>query len=470
MSLTTFLENRRYKKMTAYWRDTGHIPLKVKFPLSINGMKMGSPIEDAMKFGKPDVIDTINDPDVIFEFRQSGLELEFKEDKLISATLVFKPINEYIEWTNGKPATVTISGLTTKSITLSDKFTLDELKNALGAPDEEEIDDEFDYDEYDDDDDDDYEYGPTLYYTRKGYELQFDFTHDNKLINLDIFESDQPEKQAGLNTCGSDDSKRNDPELNDSEWKECVSGSSSLKDPMDGDPIARQTDWNPANKDGTNSKTDNLVQPSSNRTEFEPSLTTKKVMGPILFIIGLGIITLFASAEPGIKIKTEDDLLPYFFSMCAFLLSIFFIWSHQKTKSLIDDAQMWPIVVGKVIMSDIKTIIETHDEDPGGRGSRYRKIKYYKPQVRYKYIVNGETFTSDQIAIVEPLRYKDITEATKLCKQFPSRSQVNVYYNPAQPAYAILDRSKKNNATTFFLTLAVFFGLVGFFILASLLF
>lgn len=169
-----------------------------------------------------------------------------------------------------------------------------------------------------------------------------------------------------------------------------------------------------------------------------------------------------------------DDLLPYFpyfFSIGALLFSIFFIWVNHRTKCLIEDAQMWPIVVGKVVRSDIETITETRTESRGGgvRGSRDRTVTYYKPQVRYKYTVNGETFTGDRRAIVESLRYFDITEAQKISKQFPLKSQVNVYYNPANPSEAFLDRSKKNNNPNVALFLAFCSGLVGFFILAWLL-
>lgn len=65
---------------------------------------------------------------------------------------------------------------------------------------------------------------------------------------------------------------------------------------------------------------------------------------------------------------------------------------------------------------------------------------YYKPQVEYSYIVNGETFNNSRIRLMEKSysREKDAQEVTEIFKEGAS---VNVLYNLTDPQDSFLDNS-----------------------------
>lgn len=175
MGLITFLQKRRYKKKVSFWPYSDSVPLNISFPFSVNGLTFGCQIDDARQFGKPDVIDCLFKTTVRFEFRKSGIELEFEDEKLDYAGFVFMPEENIPEWPDGTPASVILSGLDPALTSLSADTDFEEVKRILGTPDDEDID----------------EYEKILTYEKGDDLLEFEFTPENRLVRFNVFSYDE---------------------------------------------------------------------------------------------------------------------------------------------------------------------------------------------------------------------------------------------------------------------------------------
>jgi hypothetical protein len=87
-------------------------------------------------------------------------------------------------------------------------------------------------------------------------------------------------------------------------------------------------------------------------------------------------------------------------------------------------ASSYPSVPGTILSSEVKV---HHDSE----GTSYR------PEVRYRYAVDGQTFEGEQI------RYDEISmgkrHAQSIVDRYPAGQAVTVYYHPAAPGNAVLE-------------------------------
>ena len=95
----------------------------------------------------------------------------------------------------------------------------------------------------------------------------------------------------------------------------------------------------------------------------------------------------------------------------------------------------WPSTGGQVVCSEVKSYWCNFGHSPFGT--------CYKPKVQYQYSIGGRTYLSNQISFGSP----DIgnrhnrTPAEMYIYNYPPGKQVIVYYNPQNPAYAVMQPS-----------------------------
>lgn len=70
--------------------------------------------------------------------------------------------------------------------------------------------------------------------------------------------------------------------------------------------------------------------------------------------------------------------------------------------------------------------------------SRYRWVKRYTPRILYEYSAQGRIFRGARIYFGEILYSSDPNDASRLLTRYPV-GNVTVYYNPVNPAEAILE-------------------------------
>jgi hypothetical protein len=85
------------------------------------------------------------------------------------------------------------------------------------------------------------------------------------------------------------------------------------------------------------------------------------------------------------------------------------------------ESENWPQVEGKIVKSEIK-IGERRDEG--------RTYTVYSPAIEYKYVVNDEEYSNNQISSGFDQSSRSRSSAESRLRPYPLNSSVNVYYNP----------------------------------------
>jgi predicted phage tail protein len=104
-------------------------------------------------------------------------------------------------------------------------------------------------------------------------------------------------------------------------------------------------------------------------------------------------------------------------------------------------AQGWPTAVGKVLVSRL----QTHESD----GSTM-----YRPYVQYRYTAQGKEYTHDKYELVESSSNLKKYEEKKLAG-FAVGATVPVYYNPVNPADAVLVAKTSRTAVALLLVAGI---------------
>lgn len=165
-------------------------------------------------------------------------------------------------------------------------------------------------------------------------------------------------------------------------------------------------------------------------------------------ICGVGVI-LFGSGLRNISMKFRHNMV----GLGLFLLGAAFlnygISEIKQAKRSVD----WPSVSGTVTTSEKEKRTTTE-----GTGSSKRTVTYYSAIIDYTYQVDGKTHTSNRIAFGGQNRH----QTTELLNRYPLNKSVDVFYDPDQPAEAVLEKGFKKQGYFFpgFGAVIILFGLV----------
>jgi hypothetical protein len=111
-------------------------------------------------------------------------------------------------------------------------------------------------------------------------------------------------------------------------------------------------------------------------------------------------------------------------------------------------ARSWPVTTGKILMSGA----EAYRTRTGRSG--YSTM--YRPNVVYEYSVNGQRLMGNQINFGMSIGYGSPAVAERVSAKYPTGSIVQVYYNPSDPAQAVLEKTARSPVTRILLLIIVF--------------
>jgi hypothetical protein len=112
------------------------------------------------------------------------------------------------------------------------------------------------------------------------------------------------------------------------------------------------------------------------------------------------------------------------------------LYAREKKKGA--ETQTWPAVSGRVVEAYVAEDVQVDSE-----GDRNR---VFAPRVVYEYEVNGQTYRGDRLRIgIESFSGSRRRVEQELAR-YPVGSAVTVYYNPANPAEAVLQRGAGSKA------------------------
>ncbi len=124
---------------------------------------------------------------------------------------------------------------------------------------------------------------------------------------------------------------------------------------------------------------------------------------------------------------------------------------YRREKRKAQESSTWPSVTGKVV----EAYISSHS----GTDSEGESVEVYAPKVVYEYAVNGVVHRSDRLAIGPAATYPKRRRAEQEVARYPVGSEVRVFYNPQNPAEAVLQTSLQAGKTM--LILGIIFLVLG---------
>jgi hypothetical protein len=118
---------------------------------------------------------------------------------------------------------------------------------------------------------------------------------------------------------------------------------------------------------------------------------------------------------------------------CAMFPTLLIVAVVVKLRE-VQKAKRWPYTTGKVIVSEVQAI----KKEAGAEGHNYGGTAIRnEPRVEYQYQVLGKTYRCGRITIGE--RTADF-ELESILARYPVGATVTVYYDPAKPGTAVLER------------------------------
>jgi hypothetical protein len=112
------------------------------------------------------------------------------------------------------------------------------------------------------------------------------------------------------------------------------------------------------------------------------------------------------------------------------------LYGREKKKGT--ETQTWPAVSGRVVEAYVAEDVQVDSE-----GDRNR---VFAPRVVYEYEVNGQTYRGDRLRIGIESFIGSRRRVEQELARYPVGSAVTVYYNPANPAEAVLQRGVGSRA------------------------
>ena len=121
----------------------------------------------------------------------------------------------------------------------------------------------------------------------------------------------------------------------------------------------------------------------------------------------------------------------------AFVLGALLFWQAWRRQQKVKASMSWPYVPGRVIAASVRQVVERGD-------AQTRDITNYVPFVQYEYQVGGQNYQGNRLAFQEK-GYNSHKKAFKLVAAYPAGNPVSVYYDPANPQNAVLERKAHGN-------------------------
>ncbi len=135
-----------------------------------------------------------------------------------------------------------------------------------------------------------------------------------------------------------------------------------------------------------------------------------------------------------------------FFLLLTLAAGIGLLTYSLSSKKKAGASQNWPAAPGTVIVSEVRQS-STSDDDGN------IKVHYY-PHIEYTYFAGGQSNTGKQVSFGGIRGYNNPAQAETTTGKYPVNCSVMVYYNPANPHEAVLERAAGSGSKTA-LTMAI---------------
>jgi len=140
-----------------------------------------------------------------------------------------------------------------------------------------------------------------------------------------------------------------------------------------------------------------------------------------------------------------------FFVLVFAGIGAFLIYQSVRGRQKADASQSWPSTSGQ--------ITEAHVSHHTSSDTDGEMSDHYTPQVKYTYQAIGQEYQGDKLGFGFQQSFGSQAKAQAALAPFPVGAQVTVYYDPNNPAEAVLER--KAGGATLSLVLGIIFVVIG---------
>jgi hypothetical protein len=151
-----------------------------------------------------------------------------------------------------------------------------------------------------------------------------------------------------------------------------------------------------------------------------------------------------------------DPMLVFILAVMLGVLGLILSVVYRSKIKADRESKNWPSAPGKITFSRVE---ERAGHRRVGQGSRSAT---YIPLIKYSYTVNGTPYQGDHIGNGIYQTFSRLGPS-RWVKRYPIHADVKVYYNPADPANALLEPTSSSNIVGLVLALGV--DLLGVFFL-----
>lgn len=153
--------------------------------------------------------------------------------------------------------------------------------------------------------------------------------------------------------------------------------------------------------------------------------------------------------SPPVKLPMDDKERNMMLGMCvAGIVGVMMIWQGLTGIITAWEARSWPVTPG--IVESVEVITTEGGEDGDTT---------YEPVVTYSYTVAGSRYVADRVDVRDPVKHQ-LVSAQDVTRNYRKGNPVSVYYNPKNPASALLEpgASKENWIYAFFGSMLTILG------------
>jgi hypothetical protein len=139
--------------------------------------------------------------------------------------------------------------------------------------------------------------------------------------------------------------------------------------------------------------------------------------------------------------------LPSLFSLVFMCIGAVILSYAGKVAAKAKRSLSWPSVEGEIAHSAV--LYQTQ------RSLTQDTSNTYKADIAYRYKVKGRNYSSSSIALLD-LATSSSGRAQTLVNRYPDKSKVDVYYDPANPADAVLEPGSSSGLSFLYLIGGIF--------------
>jgi hypothetical protein len=152
----------------------------------------------------------------------------------------------------------------------------------------------------------------------------------------------------------------------------------------------------------------------------------------------IGTIALILMVSDGLRALTPYLPRPQNAGAATFLtiMGLFILRMAFLQKGLADTAKTWPTVKGTIGESGIETL-QTRSSTSTTYGP-WRSV--FRSKIVYSYSVAGQPYSADRVAFGAVVTSSLPSLISGRTQRYPEQGRVDVYYDPANPASAVLER------------------------------